>query len=178
MTAIGRRGLLIWSAAALVFTMGAPSTVRADHVAVNPQPGFNTTEASDLVHTENSNPAVIAAQLRLGVRYVRLSQQRVAAGQLQEGPEGWWEPGFLGYKLVSSAHHGIQLGGEKAKKVVVSDPMLPWESKTINEARAHLRNGLEYTNHVKANEPGAADYAIQELNVGIALVQRVLAVMP
>jgi hypothetical protein len=177
MSKTGYRGLLVQAAGALALMMAAPCSVHADHVAVNPQPGFNTAEARELVHTESATSAVITAQLRLGVRYVRLSLERVGAGQLQDGPEGWWEPGFLGYKLVSSAHHGIELGGEKAKKVSMPDPMLPWESKTINEARQRLRNGLEHINHVKAGEPGAAEYSIQELTAGIALVQRVLGVM-
>jgi hypothetical protein len=178
MSPIRARGARFRTGAVLALVLAVPAIAMADHVPVNPQPGFNTAEANELVHTESAQSAVIAAQLRLGVRYVRLSVQRVAAGQLQDGPGGWWEPGFLGYKLVSIAHHGIELSGEKAKKVAVADPMLPWEFKTINDARQRLRSGLEHVNHVKAEEPGAADYAIQELNAGIALVERVLVLMP
>jgi len=149
-----------------------------DHVAVNPQPGFNTSEARELVHTESSKAAVISTQLRLGAAYVRLGVNRLAASQLQEGREGWFEPAYLGYKLVSVAHHGIELSEEKAKKLTMPDPLLPWQSSNIAEARQHLRLGIEHINHLKANEAGAVEYVIQELNLGVALVQRVLIVMP
>jgi hypothetical protein len=172
------RAFLCGTVVTLALTVGSSSIATGDHVAVNRQPGFNTAEAAELVHTESAKPAIIAAQLRLGSAYVRLGESRLAANQLQDGPDGWFEPAYLGYKLISIAHHGLELSEEKAKKIAVPDPTLRWQSTNIAEARQHLRLGIEYVNHLKADESGAPEYIIRELGLGVALVRRVLIVMP
>lgn len=153
----------------------APVVQTVSHVAIAPQPGFDTAETQLLVHTESANPLVIASQLRLGSEYIRLSVQRIVEGETQDGPGGWWEPAYVGYKLVSIAHHGVALQSSKTKW---DDPLLAWEFKVINDARQHLRNGLENVGKTRSGQAGASQYVSQELNWGLAVVQEVLAVMP
>ncbi len=145
------------------------------HVAVLPQPGFDAAETQRLVHTESSHPGVISTQLRLALEYVELSLQRVATGGPSDGPGGWWEPAYVGYKLASVAHHGV---GLQIAKTTWGDPVLAWEFKTIDDARAHWRNGLEAVGKTRSAKPGALGLVSQELNSALALIQQVLAVLP
>src|SRR5438034_3828264 len=85
--------------AAAPLCVAAP--VFAEEIRVLPQPGFNTAEAARLLQSESDRNDVIAAQLKLGSEYVRLGMRRLANGDLQDGTTGWFEPTYLGYKLVS-----------------------------------------------------------------------------
>lgn len=156
--------------AAAPLCLAAPAL--ADHVPVSPQPGFNTGEAARLVHTESDKNDVIAAQMKLGSAYVRLGVQRLTAGALQGGATGWWEPTYLGYKLVSIAHHGVEIQIARAKW---KDPMLGMESKKLLDSRALMRNALENVNHITAGDDGAVAAAVQSLQNSLSLVQQAQA---
>ncbi len=170
------RGSTIFSATLTLLGMLALTwPTLADHVTVNPQPGFDAAEGDRLAHTDSDKPEVISSQLRIGTAWVRLGLQRIANGQVADGPQGWLEPATVGYHIITAAHHGIDYRRSKFRS---SDPMLDWESKTINEARQHLRNGIERIEHTRAGEPGAFQYVTRELNRGLALVQRVQTIYP
>jgi hypothetical protein len=150
------------------------ASVFADHVSVSPQPGFNAAEAARLVHTDSDKNDVMAAQLRLGSEYVRLGMRRLAAGDLQDGATGWWEPTFLGYKLVSKAHQGVEAQMSKSK---VKDPLLSMEWKKLSDSRALMRNALESVNHIKAGEAEAIAAGVRSLNDSLVLVQQAKALL-
>lgn len=173
MPAFRRRSTLVAIIVVAPLWLAAPTF--ADHVPVSPQPGLSTAEAARLVHTESDKSAVIAAQLRLGSEYVRLGLRRLAAGELQDGATGWWEPAYLGYKLVSVAHHGVTL---QISRSTWKDPLLDMESKKLDAARAQMRNALESANHVRAGDGGAVSYAMRSLNDSLALVQQALVLLP
>ena len=163
---------LMVSMAVALTVSGPAGRVAADHVTVNPQPGFDATQGDRLAHTDSRDIRMISTQLRIGTAWLRLGLQRVSAGQLESGPKGWLEPSLVGYHIISAASHGIDIRRNRSR---AEDPMLEWEAKTISAARAYFRKGVEKS---RMEEPGSVEYVVEQLNQGLALVQRLQLMYP
>ncbi len=173
-----RRSLLLCTML-LIAAAALPPRVLATHVPVSPQPGFNTEEADRLVHLEHSKrtirDGVIGEQLRLGVAYIRLARQRLATGQLDEGPTGWREPAYLGYKLISVGIHGLEL---KQGRHPLEAQMVKRNIDMLDLARAPIRTALDRAKRTSQGNAHDIALATEKIQEGLTLLQRAQAVIP
>ncbi|MEX2222031.1 MAG: hypothetical protein WEG40_09555 [Candidatus Rokuibacteriota bacterium] len=172
------RSLLLGTA--LLVAAGAPApSALATHVPVSPQPGLDREEADRLVHLEHSKrtitQGVIGEQVRLGTAYIRLAALRLAAGQVEEGPTGWREPAYLGYKLVSGGIHGLEL---KLDKNPIEATITKRHIDLLDLARAPIRHAIDRAKHTRDGDPKDIAFATEKLQQGLTLLRQAQAVIP
>lgn len=159
-------------ALSLAAALTLPAQVSATHVPISPQPGFDPEEADRLVHLEHSKRSVlqgvIAEQVRLGVAYIRLATRRLAAGHTEEGPGGWREPAYLGYKLVSVGIHGLEV---KADKYPAEAAWTRRQIKALDLGRTPIRHAIDGAKRTAEGNERDLQFAAEKLQEGLRLLQ-------
>ena len=174
-----RGSLLLGATALLVSTVASTGGVHATHVPVSPQPGFDTEEADRLVHLTHSKrtitEGVIGEQIRLGIAYIRLGAKRLAAGQLEDGPAGWRDPTYLGYKLVSVGIHGLEL---KMGRHPAEAPMTKRTIDKLDLGRAPIRHAMARAKRASQTDQTEIAFVSEKLQEGLKMLQAAQAVIP
>jgi hypothetical protein len=174
-----RRSLLLGATALLLSAITPPARAHATHVPVSPQPGFDAEEAGRLVHLEHSKrtitQGVIGEQVRLGIAYIRLGLKRIAGGHVEEGPRGWREPTYLGYKLISVGIHGLEL---KLGRHPDEAPMTKRHIDMLDLGRAPIRHAIDRAKDTSEGNERDIAFAIEKLQEGLRILQAAQVVIP
>jgi hypothetical protein len=144
-------------------------------IGIPTMPQQRAAEAAGPLERLTSDRTVIAAQLKLGIRYGERTHQLLLAANNREDLETAKGVGFQFYRFVRFASEGMGGIVNRSKEGRFVDPALKIAYDMTERARnvyTRVVNSLDLAIASEANRSGAVPMAIEDLEMAIRLARQ------
>jgi hypothetical protein len=158
--------------------VAAALAIVAALVPVDPAFGQRVKPASPdgaVLTRASQDPAIIRAQLELGLVHAREALRRLRTAPTAETPATLDPTIHACYRQIAAAQAGVNLKQQAAKNARrFIDPLLDMASSQLHQAATHIRNARHVGYSVRPDRPDVVERVTMHLEATISFVEQAM----